>query len=135
MLVCSHTGFNHFSVRPLQENIELALADTEPTSWGSVAAVDQPSHQALVSPHSSWSPSQLGPSFAVAISIPQTCSHRVDEELEALVLMRGRKGDIRCFPEGLGELGCMYAADCREDGGVSGGPQGAPVPRVHPSFG
>ncbi|XP_015736360.1 unconventional myosin-XVIIIa isoform X6 [Coturnix japonica] len=31
-----------------EENIELALADTEPTSWGSVAAVDQPSHQALV---------------------------------------------------------------------------------------
>eukprot|EP00076_Gallus_gallus_P032303 XP_024997841.1 unconventional myosin-XVIIIa isoform X9 [Gallus gallus] len=31
-----------------EENIELALADTEPASWGSVAAVDQPSHQALV---------------------------------------------------------------------------------------
>ncbi|NXE29598.1 MY18A protein, partial [Ardeotis kori] len=31
-----------------QENIELALADAEPGSSGSVAAVDQPSHQALV---------------------------------------------------------------------------------------
>ncbi|NXL46236.1 MY18A protein, partial [Podilymbus podiceps] len=31
-----------------EENIELALADTEPGSSGSVAAVDQPSHQALV---------------------------------------------------------------------------------------
>ncbi|NXA35279.1 MY18A protein, partial [Eudromia elegans] len=31
-----------------EENIELALADTEPTAAGSVAAVDQPSHQALV---------------------------------------------------------------------------------------
>ncbi|KAM6239411.1 unconventional myosin-XVIIIa isoform 13-T14 [Spheniscus humboldti] len=31
-----------------EENIELALADAEPGSSGSVAAVDQPSHQALV---------------------------------------------------------------------------------------
>uniref|UniRef100_A0A672UTD3 Unconventional myosin-XVIIIa n=1 Tax=Strigops habroptila TaxID=2489341 RepID=A0A672UTD3_STRHB len=31
-----------------EENIELALADAEPSSSGSVAAVDQPSHQALV---------------------------------------------------------------------------------------
>ncbi|KAI6074361.1 Unconventional myosin-XVIIIa isoform X5 [Aix galericulata] len=31
-----------------EENIELALADTEPATWGSVATVDQPSHQALV---------------------------------------------------------------------------------------
>ncbi|NWH72299.1 MY18A protein, partial [Piaya cayana] len=31
-----------------EENIELALADAEPSSAGSVAAVDQPSHQALV---------------------------------------------------------------------------------------
>ncbi|NXD17514.1 MY18A protein, partial [Nothocercus nigrocapillus] len=31
-----------------EENIELALADTEPTTPGSVATVDQPSHQALV---------------------------------------------------------------------------------------
>ncbi|XP_062448574.1 unconventional myosin-XVIIIa isoform X7 [Rhea pennata] len=31
-----------------EENIELALADTEPTTLGSVATVDQPSHQALV---------------------------------------------------------------------------------------
>lgn len=37
----------------------------------------------------------------MTISIPQTCSHRVDEGLEALVLARGRKGAIRCFPEGL----------------------------------
>ncbi|XP_037229408.1 unconventional myosin-XVIIIa isoform X14 [Falco rusticolus] len=31
-----------------EENIELALADAEPGSSGSIAAVDQPSHQALV---------------------------------------------------------------------------------------
>ncbi|XP_025911069.1 unconventional myosin-XVIIIa isoform X2 [Apteryx rowi] len=31
-----------------EENIELALADTEPSTPGSVATVDQPSHQALV---------------------------------------------------------------------------------------
>ncbi|NXN96864.1 MY18A protein, partial [Rhinopomastus cyanomelas] len=31
-----------------EENIELALADAEPTYFGSIAAVDQPSHQALV---------------------------------------------------------------------------------------
>ncbi|KFO75703.1 Unconventional myosin-XVIIIa, partial [Cuculus canorus] len=31
-----------------EENIELALADAEPSSSGSVAAIDQPSHQALV---------------------------------------------------------------------------------------
>ncbi|NWR65157.1 MY18A protein, partial [Bucorvus abyssinicus] len=31
-----------------EENIELGLADAEPSSSGSVAAVDQPSHQALV---------------------------------------------------------------------------------------
>ncbi|XP_061326093.1 unconventional myosin-XVIIIa isoform X18 [Pezoporus flaviventris] len=31
-----------------EESIELALADAEPSSSGSVAAVDQPSHQALV---------------------------------------------------------------------------------------
>ncbi|KFP01868.1 Unconventional myosin-XVIIIa, partial [Calypte anna] len=31
-----------------EENIELALADAEPSSSGSIAAVDQPSHQALV---------------------------------------------------------------------------------------
>ncbi|NWZ73369.1 MY18A protein, partial [Acrocephalus arundinaceus] len=31
-----------------EENIELALADAEPSSYGSIAAVDQSSHQALV---------------------------------------------------------------------------------------
>ncbi|KAM6296626.1 LOW QUALITY PROTEIN: unconventional myosin-XVIIIa [Aegotheles albertisi] len=31
-----------------EENIELALADAEPSSFGSIAAVDQTSHQALV---------------------------------------------------------------------------------------
>lgn len=44
-------GTNHAAVAPRQENIELALADAEPGSSGSVAAVDQPSHQALVSTH------------------------------------------------------------------------------------
>uniref|UniRef100_A0A8U8CEU7 Unconventional myosin-XVIIIa n=1 Tax=Geospiza parvula TaxID=87175 RepID=A0A8U8CEU7_GEOPR len=40
-----------------EENIELALADAEPSSSGSIAAVDQSSHQALVSTfHSSFQP-------------------------------------------------------------------------------
>ena len=42
-------GTNRASVSPCQENIELALADAEPGFSDSVAAVDQPSHQALVS--------------------------------------------------------------------------------------
>ncbi|NXG52127.1 MY18A protein, partial [Psilopogon haemacephalus] len=40
--------FAHELERYKEENIELALADTEPSSFGSVAAVDQSSHQALV---------------------------------------------------------------------------------------
>ncbi|NXL01951.1 MY18A protein, partial [Mesembrinibis cayennensis] len=40
--------FAHELERYKEENIELALADVEPGSSGSVAAVDQPSHQALV---------------------------------------------------------------------------------------
>ncbi|XP_064892945.1 unconventional myosin-XVIIIa isoform X5 [Columba livia] len=40
--------FAHELERYKEENIELALADAEPSFSGSVAAVDQPSHQALV---------------------------------------------------------------------------------------
>ncbi|OPJ78608.1 unconventional myosin-XVIIIa isoform D [Patagioenas fasciata monilis] len=40
--------FTHELERYKEENIELALADAEPSFSGSVAAVDQPSHQALV---------------------------------------------------------------------------------------
>ncbi|NXX47320.1 MY18A protein, partial [Tricholaema leucomelas] len=40
--------FAHELERYKEENIELALADAEPSSSGSVAAVDQSSHQALV---------------------------------------------------------------------------------------
>ncbi|KAL2297372.1 hypothetical protein Nmel_016673 [Mimus melanotis] len=40
--------FAHELERYKEENIELALADAEPSSSGSIAAVDQSSHQALV---------------------------------------------------------------------------------------
>lgn len=140
MLVCSLEDFNHSSVHPLQENIELALADTEPTSWGSVAAVDQPSHQALVSTHVFHGHHHSLSQLCCGHFHPQTCFHSVDEGLEALVLVRGRKGALRCFHEGLAVRVSLHVCSRPV---LQGGWQGSLVvlrmlrllPRVPSSFG
>lgn len=113
---------------PHQENIELALADAEPSSSGSVAAIDQSSHQALVStPHtSSWA--RRGSGRVALLALWQELweeeglSWGLGHESMAVTACAAHVPDA--YP-GMVSLATPY----REE--PLGDPQGAPVPGVH----